>query len=222
MKNLRKVLALVLVVASIMSFALVSNAAQVDFADDAKITKAEAVDLLSALGVINGIKQADGTTDFMPAANVKRGEMAKMIAYILNGGTDIGDLYKAACTYADAKDHWAAGYIAYCDAQDIINGYTDGSYKPNADVTVLEAAKMILCALGYTAEPNGMTGDKWASNVITLALKKNIFSNVDQIASEKATRETAAQMLLNALTEKEVETKAPQTVTVNGVVITTG
>lgn len=222
MKNLRKVLALVLVVASIMSFALVSNAAQVDFADDATITKAEAVDLLSALGVINGIKQADGTFDFMPEGNVKRGEMAKMIAYILNGGTDIGDLYKAACTYADAKDHWAAGYIAYCDAQDIINGYTDGSYKPNADVTVLEAAKMILCALGYEAEVCGLTGEKWASNVITLALEKNIFSNIDQNATEKATRETAAQMLLNALNATEVEVTAPGSVTVNGVVITTG
>lgn len=76
MKNLKKVLALVLVVATLMGFATVAGA---KFSDDSSVTYKEAVDVMAGIGVINGY--TDGT--FRPTANVTRAQMAKMVAYIL-------------------------------------------------------------------------------------------------------------------------------------------
>ncbi len=59
MKNLKKVLALVLVVASVLSFATVASAAS--FTDKDSITNTEAVNMLADLGVINGF-----TDGFLP------------------------------------------------------------------------------------------------------------------------------------------------------------
>ena len=94
MKNLKKVLALVLVVATLMGFATVAGA---QFTDDSSVTYKEAVEVMSAINVINGY--TDGS--FRPAANVTRAQMAKMIAYIVAGGEDVGDLYASANVFTE-------------------------------------------------------------------------------------------------------------------------
>jgi hypothetical protein len=42
-----------------------------------------------------------------------------------------------------AKTDWYAGYIAYATANNILNGYPDGSFKPSHLITRAEAAKII-------------------------------------------------------------------------------
>ena len=70
MKNLKKVLALVLAFAC--AFTMFAGAA---FTDQADIQQTEAVDMLAALGVINGY--TDGS--FKPNETISRAEAAKMI-----------------------------------------------------------------------------------------------------------------------------------------------
>ena len=77
MKNLKKILALVLAFAC--AFTMFAGAA---FTDSADIKATEAVDTLSALGVIDGY--TDGS--FKPNGTVTRAEMAKMIFVVWNGG----------------------------------------------------------------------------------------------------------------------------------------
>ena len=59
MKNFKKVLALVLAIATILSFATIASAATADFKDAKDVTHTEAVDVLSAIGVLNGYKDGD-------------------------------------------------------------------------------------------------------------------------------------------------------------------
>ena len=148
MKNLKKVLALVLVVVMALGLITVSNAA---FTDAQSIEKTEAVDVLSAIGVIGGYP--DGS--FKPEGDVTRAEMAKMVATIMNKGEDVGDLYKNACKFADSANHWAAGYIAYCAQEGIISGKSETKFDPDGKVTGTEAAKMLLCALEEHAVNEG-------------------------------------------------------------------
>ena len=55
MKNFRKVLALVLVVATLFSFVAMASAKTLkDYSDASEVKFEEAVDVLSALGIING------------------------------------------------------------------------------------------------------------------------------------------------------------------------
>ena len=121
MKNFKKVLALVLALATLLSFATVAGA-KVDtteiYADAKDVKYVEAVDVLTAIGVLNG-KGAS----FKPNDTLKRSEAAKIIAMFDNGDTDISSLYNPANTFVDvAKDYWAVSYIAYCAKQGIISG----------------------------------------------------------------------------------------------------
>lgn len=193
MKNLKKVLALVLAFAC--AFTMFAGAA---FTDAADIKATEAVDTLVALGVIKGYE--DGS--FRPDATVTRAEMAKMI-YVLRTGKDDASAYAAAATKFDdlngASTSWAAGYIKYCEALGIIAGKSATKFDPAATVTGEEAAKMLLVTLGYDAEKAGLIGTSWAKTTIALADENGLLDDVNAPLSLALPRQYAAQMIFNAI-----------------------
>ena len=198
MKNFRKVLALILVVATLFSFvAMVSAKDADDYSDYDKVSYAEAVDVLSAIGILDGYP--DGT--FRPTNTIKRSEMAKMIAVLSNAGDDVSDLYASACTFADAKNDWAASYIAYCAQTGIVSGRNATTFDPNGKVTGIETAKMLLCVLGFDAATQGYVGVNWKTNILRDAKAHGLLNGfaADYDPDKAITREEAAQMMLNAL-----------------------
>jgi hypothetical protein len=96
MKNFKKVLALVLAVATLLSFATIASAAtSADYKDAAAIEKngqTEAVDVLSYIGVLAGYPDKNFKAD----NEITRAEAAKIIAMFDNGSTDISSLYTSA------------------------------------------------------------------------------------------------------------------------------
>lgn len=196
MKNFRKVLALVLVVATLFSFAAMASAATYKDAD--KISYNEAVNVLSHVGILEGYPE-DGT--FRPANTITRAEMAKMIAVMANAGYDVKDLFSSDVKFADSKEHWAASYIAYCTSTGIVAGRSATTFDPQGKVTGLETAKMLLVVLGFDAQKQGYVGADWKLNVKRdaklMGLLENFAANYNPDAA--ITREEAAQMMLNAL-----------------------
>ena len=128
MRNLKKVLALVLAMAMSLSLAVTAGAA---FTDQNEIVNTEAVDMCVALNIING--RTDGSFD--PAGDVTRAEMAKMICIVLNGGKAPTTSTKATPTFADIDGHWAEGFIEYCYAKGVIAGKSATQFDPNGKVT---------------------------------------------------------------------------------------
>ena len=193
MKNLKKVLALVLVVATLMGFATVASA---KFTDASSIQENEAVDVMTAIGVINGY--TDGS--FRPDANVTRAQMAKMVTYIVSGGEDVGDVYAGANTFPDCNGHWAQGYIAYANKTGIITGTTTGLFNPDGSVTGTQAAKMMLCALGYDADIEKYVGTNWDVNVLSDARAAGLLKGLSGAAmNQPMSRQDAARLMFNAL-----------------------
>ena len=217
MKNLKKVLALVLVVATLMGFATVAGA---QFTDDSSVTYKEAVEVMAAIDVINGY--TDGT--FRPTANVTRAQMAKMVTFILNKGNDVGDLYKSANTFGDCTTHWARGYIAYASKTGIVAGVGNGKFNPEGSVTGTQAAKMLLCALGYDATVETYTGANWAVNVLNDADAAGLLKKLGGVDMSAAlTREQAAQMMFNALRADMVKySNKGSNIVINGIEIAQG
>ncbi|HIY05522.1 MAG TPA: S-layer homology domain-containing protein, partial [Candidatus Evtepia faecigallinarum] len=82
MRNLKKVLSLVLCVAVMLSVMVLGAGAA--FSDQDQIENTEAVDATTALKIISGYE--DGS--FHPERNIKRSEMCKMICIALNGGKE--------------------------------------------------------------------------------------------------------------------------------------
>ena len=196
---MKKLLALVLALVMSMSLVTISNAA---FSDADKISHDEAVDVLNTLGVINGMP--DGS--YNPAGNVTRAEMAKMISIIMLGDVDASAFVGTATGLTDIKGHWAEGYIQYCYSQGIIAGKGDGTFAPNANVTAVEAAKMLLGAIGYNATVQGYTGADWAINVTRDAQLSGFYTDLKGLSSVKAlTRDEAAQMIYNAVVADLIE-----------------
>ena len=78
MRTLKKALCLVLVLAMVLTLSVSAFAVDkaADYKDYAKVENKEAVDVLTAIGVLNG--NDDGT--FGPEGNFTRAQAAKMIA----------------------------------------------------------------------------------------------------------------------------------------------
>ena len=195
---MKKLLALVLALVMSMSLVTISNAA---FKDADKIDHTEAVEVMNALGVINGMP--DGS--FAPAGNVTRAEMAKMISIIMLGDIDADAFEGTTTDLKDINTHWAEGFIKYCYSQGVIAGNGDGTFAPNANVTAVEAAKMLLVAIGYNATVQGYVGADWTINIIRDAQLSKFFDDLSVTSGKVLTRDEAAQMIYNAVNAKTIE-----------------
>ena len=203
MKNFKKVLALVLAIATILSFATIASAATADFKDAKDVTHTEAVDVLSAIGVLNGYK--DG--EYKPNRVITRAEAAKIIAMFDNGDTDIKELY-APVNFTDVKaGHWAESFISYCYHTGIIAGVGNNKYAPDADVTGVQFLKMVLVVLGFDAKEEGLVGTGYSVRARNLARTIGLLNGIgnDFDYTKGLTRDNAAQIMLNALQTETVE-----------------
>ena len=203
MKNFKKVLALVLAIATLLSFATVASAKTADFADAKDVKNTEAVDVLSYIKVLEGYP-ADNT--FKPAKNITREEAAKIIAIFANKSTDISSLYTSANPFADMKGRWGESYVAYGYRAGIIAGKNATSFVPKANVKGTEFLKMVLVVLGYDQNKEGLVGSSWAVNTLELAKAKKLFAGLGKDFDPNAalTRDQAAQIMLNALKAEKV------------------
>ena len=214
---MKKFLSLVLALVMTMSLVTVSAGAK-DFTDSTKIQYAEAVDVMSAVKVIDGY--TDGS--FNPSATLTRGAAAKIICNLILGPTTASALVADAAPYSDVPtNHTFAGYIAYCQKTGIISGYADGTFKPANSLTGYAFMKMLLGALGYKAEQEGYTGANWSIQVAKRAL--NVGLNDDLNGSfngvKAVTREEACLYAFNTLKATMVEYEKNSTVTVGNITI---
>ena len=215
MRNLKKVLSLVLCVAMMLSVMVVGAGAA--FSDQSKIKNTEAVDACTALNIIGGYP--DGS--FKPEGNITRAEVTKMICVALNGGKNPAVSTNTTPTFSDVRNNanaaWAEGYIESCAAQGIVSGVGGGKFAPNGNVTGVQLAKMLLVSLGYKSENEGFTGNAWATNVNVRAAQKGLYAGLEKMDTNAAiTRDNAAQMVWNALNAYEVEYKTTLTTDKNG------
>ena len=212
---MKKFLSLVLALVMTMSLVTVSAGAK-DFTDSTKINYSEAVDVMSAVKVIDGY--ADGS--FNPSATLTRGAAAKIICNLILGPTTAGALVADAAPYKDVPtNHTFAGYIAYCQKTGIISGYADGSFKPANSLTGYAFMKMLLGALGYKADVEGYTGPNWSINVAKQAINAGLNKGLkgDFNGVKAVNREEACLYAFNTLKATMVEYDT--TITIGGVTV---
>ena len=214
---MKKFLSLVLALVMTMSLVTVSAGAK-DFTDNSKINYKEAVDVMSAVKVIDGYAEGD----FHPSATLTRGAAAKIICNLILGPTTASALVADAAPYKDVPtNHTFAGYIAYCQKEKIISGYADGTFRPAASLTGYAFMKMLLGALGYDAEVEQYTGANWSINVakraMNIGLKDGLIGDFNGVKA--VTREEACLYAFNTLQATMVEYSAKTSVSTNGTTV---
>ena len=214
---MKKFLSLVLALVMTMSLVTVSAGAK-DFSDDDSITYQEAVDVISEIGVVDGYTGGD----FKPTDVLTRGAAAKIICNLILGPTTASALSASSAPFKDVPvSNTFAGYITYCAQEGIINGYSDGTFRPTATLSGNAFMKMLLGALGYDSSVEGYTGPNWSVAVIKQAAGIGLDDGNDEFVGSKAvTREEAALYAFNMLQATMVEYDAKTSVDINGATVT--
>lgn len=111
-----------------------------------------AISTLSNVGVLKGYP--DG--NFYPNRNITRAELTAVITRFVEqvGGT---------APFSDVDGHWAYDNIAMAAAKGWINGYDDGTFRPDREITRAETFAMVNRMLGRRPE----TKDDLHSDMIT-------------------------------------------------------
>lgn len=142
---------------------------------------------------------------FRPTANITRAELTKIIVMVC--GFPISDSTKSSFT--DVPDsHWALKYIAAAEANNIISGYKDGTFKPNAYVSRAEIAKIVVQAGSFELYRKGSpfidVKDHWAHDYIVTARHSNIISGYPNSTFQPdmhVTRAETAKIISEALVD---------------------
>ena len=203
MKNFKKVLALVLVLATLLGLATMASATEYKDADKIAADYDEAVKVLDLIETMQGYPNGE----FRPTANITREEAAKLIAIFDNKDSDISTYYTSINPFADEKGRWGESYVGYGYRAGIIAGMNANTFAPTANVTGTQFLKMALVTLGYDQEAEGFVGSSWAVNVLALARKLDLIDGLADGWKPEAdlTRQEAAQILLNTLKADTVE-----------------
>jgi len=96
----------------------------------------EAILYAKESGIVEGYK--DGT--FREDKRINRAEFLKIII----GSTLSADEIHGANCFPDVKKQWFAKYICTAKEKKIISGYPDGTFKPQDNISFVEASKIIL------------------------------------------------------------------------------
>ncbi len=189
MKNLKKVLAMVLAFACTFSmFAGAKVFEDVPAGSD----YSEAITMLSDLGVIQG--KDDGK--YHPEDTITRAEACAMIARLMTGDPNVSQ-YVGAQSFTDvAKGSWKDSAIGYCYINGIVIGVGNNKFEPDRAITDAEFITMVVRAMGYeTADMKQNYPFSYMSNAQAIGL----LDGTNMVASTDALRGEDAQVIYNAL-----------------------
>lgn len=164
------------------------------FTDCGNIQNKEAVTALVDLELLNGIEQADKSLAFQPSGTLTRAQMAKLASLAVT--LISGEKTEGKAKFTDTTGNWAEDYVAYCADKGMIDGYGNGTFGPNAKVTGVQLAKVLVSAMGVK---DGLTGDNWKNNVSKAAQEKGLLEGFTGDLDKEITRDNAALLIYNAL-----------------------
>jgi len=149
-------------------------------------------------GIINGL--SDGS--FGPTANVSRAQVAKMVSEALNLQPSSSGHFEDV-----SSSHWAYEYINAANDAGVINGYENGTFKPDEDITRAEIAAMInrafeLSSMSSSFSFEDIGSSHWAYEDVYALASNGITSGYHDDTfrpNEEATRAEFSAFLYRAL-----------------------
>jgi hypothetical protein len=190
MRNLKRALSLTLASVMLLGMMVIGTSAAVAYPDVDKDNNVEAIEVLQAVKVMQG----DDKGNFDPDRSVSRNEMAIVMAKLLNLDYNY---YKDTCPFWDVPDY-AKPYVAACYANGIVSGYNATTFGGADTVTAVQAASMMMRALGYFQYQSDYE-DNFVLSTVKQASKIRLFDGINANQDSPLTRDQVARLALNAL-----------------------
>jgi len=190
MKMSKKLIALAVIVAMIATMGMTAFASFSDV--PAGTVTYEAVNTLSALGILEGFP--DGT--FQPDGDITRAQFAAVVTRAMGFS---GIMTQGSTRFTDVPaTHWASGYVRMATDLGVINGFPDGTFGPDANVTYEQAVTMIMRAIGF--EPMAMQRGGFPTGYLVAAAQMNVTANIGVVnQTEPAPRGLVARLVYAAI-----------------------
>ena len=150
----------------------------------------DAITDLKALGIIDDVSEADLRLD----EGVTRAEFAKLV-------TKVSD-WNGKSVYTEGRfsdvtaAHWAAEYIEFTTSLGIFEGFPDGSFRPEGEVLLQDAQKVIVTLLGYKIKAVELG---YPMGYITQSATLGLSKGIRQGHGEAVSRGDIFQIVKNAL-----------------------
>lgn len=155
------------------------------------VTPGEAGEFLKQINLYVGYE--DGTLGL--DRNITRAEFATL-AIRIEGLEDFHEDNKGSTSFKDVEaDHWASGYINIASAQKFIMGFEDKTYRPEEEITYVQALAVIIRILGYDKDLIG----QWPNNYINKARDLGLDKDINLSANTPINRGNIAVLIYNAL-----------------------
>ncbi len=158
---------------------------------------------LYSKGVVTGCSKHN----YCPDKTITRAELLKIVIKLF--GIPTAD--KAETQFTDIKGHWAANFVVSAYVDDLVSGFQDNTFRPDAEVTRAEALKIVFKAANFTIDdtlPNpfvDISESDWfygyAVNAYAMGIVKGetIDGNVYFMPNSNLTRAELAQIAIIAL-----------------------
>ncbi len=183
---MKKMLTLLLAVCLILTATATASAA--GFADTEGKNCETAVNVLSALGIVEG----KTVESYNPDDSLTRAEMTTIVLRLMqmantNAGRDV---------FTDVPStHWAYANIATAYQMGIVNGTSETTFNPDDAVIYEQAVKMVVATLGYSVQAEALGG--YPAGYLSKASQLGLLSGVK--TGGEMTRGDMAILVYNAL-----------------------
>ena len=204
---IKKTIIALISTAAIMAIPCVSYASYSDLDEHSDCY--EAASRLRDFGIMGGYE--DGS--FRPDKTITRAEVARLVTSALGANDKISEYVTDTASseadgiisgdmpdysFSDVPDtHWAHDYIWMLTAQGTLNGYGDGTFRPENEITYAEFIKILVNITGYTPYAEATGG--YPQGYLSCAAILGITDGLIFLQQDNATRSDAAIMINNTL-----------------------
>lgn len=171
MKKFKRLIAIVTVLLFALSIIAPAFAQDEATTEETGSVYDQAAKILQDKGILKGNEQGDLMLD----KELTRAEILAMIIRATGQEDVVKDYVYAEQSFSDVpQDHWAFAYVEAGKDLGIVNGYPDGTFKPDRKVKFEELCKMLVAAKGESP-----AAGTWPLNYVRKALDLGFFNGIE-------------------------------------------
>jgi len=130
---------------------------------------------------------------FKPQQTINRAEFLNLV---FEGRSDTQPITRRCFSDVSPRE-WYAPYVCAAKSRGIVDGYSNGTFKPAQNVTFAEALK--IASNAYNWDVTETKGENWYKPYVSSLDDKHVLSEHSYLPNQELTRERAADLLARML-----------------------